>query len=96
MNIMKIPPYTTNAVGSSGAADGKSATSEKAAATSGAASDTVQLSKNYRDLASTQKSISGTDEIRTDKVQQVKNQLASGTYSINPGEIAGKMMNEVM
>ncbi len=96
MNIMKIPSYTTNAVGSSGSAGGKSDASDKSAGANGSSSDRVQLSENYMNLANAQKSISGTDQIRTDKVQQVKNQLESGNYRINAGEIANKMMDEIM
>ena len=96
MTIMKIPPYATNTVGSSTAAGTKSGSTEKAAAAVGGSSDRVQLSKNYQDLANAQKSISGTDEIRTDKVEQVKGQLQSGSYQIDPGAIATKMMGEMM
>lgn len=96
MNVRKIPPYLTNAVQNSGAAAGKPGAQEKAAVGNGVSSDRVQLSKDYLDLANAQKSIMGTDEVRTDKVQQVKNLLESGKYRINPGEIAGKMLDEII
>jgi flagellar biosynthesis anti-sigma factor FlgM len=35
-------------------------------------------------------------EIRTDKVQQIKTQLENGSYQIRPGEIAGKMIDEII
>ena len=94
MNIRKIPSYLTDAVqNSNGAA--KSGSQEKAAANS-APSDRVQLSKDYHDLANAQKAIVGTNEVRTDKVQQIKNQLANGSYQIKPNEIAGKMLDEII
>jgi flagellar biosynthesis anti-sigma factor FlgM len=93
---MKIPPYTTNGIEISGAAAGNSGTSDKAASAGSSTSDRVQLSQNYTNLANVQKSISGTDNIRTDKVQQIQNQLASGTYQIDAGAIAGKMLNEIL
>ncbi len=96
MTIMKIPPYVTNTVGSSAAAGTKSGSTEKTAAAGGGSSDRVQLSQNYVDLANAQKSISGTDEIRTDKVEQVKNQLESGNYQVDSEAIATKMMGEIM
>ncbi len=95
MNIMKVAPYTADAVDSSGAADGKSGTST-ASGTSGSTSDQVQLSQNYKELANVRKSISGAEEVRTDKVQEVQNQLSSGTYQINAGGIAEKMMSEIL
>ncbi len=94
---MKIPPYQTNVAGTSGAADPTTgAATSKTTTTSGATSDTVQLSQNYKDLANAQKSISGTDEVRTDKVEQVQNQLQNGTYQVDAGAIAGQMMGEIM
>ncbi|MGC9195217.1 MAG: flagellar biosynthesis anti-sigma factor FlgM [Syntrophobacteraceae bacterium] len=96
MSAMKIPPYTTNGIESSGAAAGNSGTSDKTASVDSSTSDRVQLSQNYTNLASVQKSIMGTDNVRTDKVQQIQSQLAGGTYRVDAGEIAGKMLNEIL
>ena len=96
MNIRKVPPYMTDAVQNSSAATAKPGAPEKAGAANGVSSDRVELSKDYQDLAQAQKSIAGTDEIRTEKVQQIKNQLESGNYEIKPSEIAGKMLDEII
>jgi flagellar biosynthesis anti-sigma factor FlgM len=96
MNIRKIPPYLTNAVHNSSKAAGKPGAQEKAAVGNGVSSDRVQLSKDYQDLAHAQKAITGTDEVRTEKVQRIKNQLESGNYQIKPSEIAGKMLDEII
>ena len=96
MAISKIPPYLTNAVSNSGAAAGKTGAQEKTTAGNGVSSDRVQLSKDYQDLAQAQKSITGTGEIRTAMVQQIKSQVESGSYQINPGAIAGKMIDEII
>lgn len=96
MNIKTIPPYLTNAVQSSTATTGKPGTEEKTAVGNGASSDRVQLSQDYQDMAQAQKAITGSGEIRTEKVQQIVNQLKSGTYQINPSEIAGKMLDEIV
>ncbi|MGA2027179.1 MAG: flagellar biosynthesis anti-sigma factor FlgM [Syntrophobacteraceae bacterium] len=96
MAISKIPPYLTNAVNNSSAAAGKPGAQEKATVVNGVSSDRVQLSKNYQDLAQAQKSITGTGEVRTEMVQQIKSQLESGSYQINPGAIAGKMLDEII
>lgn len=96
MNIRKISPYLTNTVQNTTATAGKPGTEEKTGVGNGASSDRVQLSKDYQDLAQAQKSIMATGEIRTDKVQQIKNQLASGNYQIKPDEIAGKMLDEII
>jgi negative regulator of flagellin synthesis FlgM len=96
MNVRNVPPYVTDAVQNSGAATAKPGTQEKVGAATGVSSDRVELSKNYQDLAQAQKSIARSDEVRADKVQQIKNQLQSGTYEIKPGAIAGKMLDEVI
>jgi negative regulator of flagellin synthesis FlgM len=95
MNIRKISPYLTDAVQNSKQA-GQSGAEEKAVTGNGVSSDRVQLSKDYQDLAQAQKAISGPGEIRTDKVQAIKNQLESGSYQIKPGEIAQKMVDEII
>jgi negative regulator of flagellin synthesis FlgM len=96
MNIRTISPYLTNAVDNSSAAAGKPGAQDKATVVNGVSSDQIQLSQDYQDLAQAQKSITGTDEVRTDKVQQIKSQLESGSYQINPGAIAGKMLDEII
>ena len=95
MNIKTIPPYLTNAVQNSTSA-GKPGAQEKATAVNGVSSDRVQLSKDYQDLAQAQKSLTGTGEVRTAMVQQIKNQLENGSYQVNPGAIAGKMLDEII
>ncbi len=96
MNIKTIPPYLTDAVQSTTATTAKPATEEKASVANGATSDRVQLSKDYQDMAQAQKAASGPEEVRTEKVQQIVNQLNSGTYQIKPDEIAGKMLDEIV
>jgi negative regulator of flagellin synthesis FlgM len=92
---MKITPYTTDAVQNSGAAQ-NSGSQEKAVAGNSGSPDRVQLSQDYQDLANAQKAIGNTSEVRTEKVAQIKNQLESGNYQVRPGEIAGKMLDEVI
>ena len=96
MNIRKISPYPTNAVQNSTATAGKSGEEETAGVGNAVSSDRVQLSKDYQDLAQAQKAVMGPGDIRTEKVQQIKNQLASGNYEIQPNEIAGKMLDEII
>jgi len=86
----------TDAVQNSTAATAKPGVQEKAAAAGAVSSDRLELSKNYQDLAQAQKSIAGTDQVRTEKVQQIKNQLDSGNYQIKPDAIAGKMLDEII
>jgi negative regulator of flagellin synthesis FlgM len=95
MNIRTIPPYLTNTVQNS-STTGKAGAQDNTTVVNGVSSDQVKLSQDYQDLAQAQKSIAGTDEVRTDKVQQIKSRLESGSYQINPGAIAGKMLDEII
>ncbi len=85
----------TEAVQNSTAA-GQTGAEGKAAVGNGVSTDRVQLSKDYQDMAQAQASIAGSGGIRTDKVQEIKNQLASGTYKVQPDAVAGKMLDEVI
>jgi negative regulator of flagellin synthesis FlgM len=96
MNVRKIPPYLANEVQNSNSAAAKPGAQEKAVAGNSTSSDRVQLSKDYQDLANAQKTVMGANEVRTEKVQQIKNQLESGNYQVKPGEIAKKMLDEVI
>ena len=95
MNIRTIPPYLTNTVQNS-STTGKAGAQDNTTVVNGVSSDRLELSKNYQDLAQAQKSIAGTDQVRTEKVQQIKNQLDSGNYQIKPDAIAGKMLDEII
>jgi flagellar biosynthesis anti-sigma factor FlgM len=95
MNIRKIPPYLTDVMQNSGAT-GKPGGQEKAVAGNAVTSDRVHLSKDYQSLANAQKVITGSEDVRNDKVQQIKLQLDGGNYQIKPYEIAGKMLDEVI
>ncbi len=96
MKIKTTPPYLTDAVQNTTAKAGKTGTEDKTGIANGASADRVQLSQNYQDIAQAQKAASGSGDIRTDKVQQIVNQLNSGTYQIKPNEIAGKMLDEIV
>ncbi len=94
MNINKLTPYLTEAVHNSKVV--KPGGEEKTVAASGISSDKVQLSKDYKELAQAQKTMAGTEESRTAKVEQLRNQLKSGSYTVNPDAIAGKMLDEII
>ncbi len=95
MNVSNVPPYVTDAVQNSNAAQ-KQGSQEKTAVGNNGSSDRVQLSKDYQELASAQKAIVGPPEIRAEKVEQIKNQLQNGTYQVRPAETAGKMVDEII
>jgi flagellar biosynthesis anti-sigma factor FlgM len=98
MNINKIPPHSTDAIQDPNATTSKPNEEDKAGVVmdQGVSSDRVVLSKDYQQLAQTKKVTMSRDEVRTDKVDLIRSQLAEGTYQINPEGIAKKMLEEMI
>ncbi len=68
-----------------------SSDSSPVAAASG--SDSLKLTGEASNLQALQRSLSQAPAVDTSRVQAVKDALASGGYSINPGTIANRMMD---
>ncbi|MCE5335012.1 MAG: flagellar biosynthesis anti-sigma factor FlgM [Desulfobacteraceae bacterium] len=90
MDIKKISTYLTDAVRNPGRATVKSNGEEKGG-TGSVSSDRLQLSRDYRDLAA-----SNTLDVRTERVEEVRDLIGSGDYEIRPDEIASRMVEEVL
>jgi len=58
--------------------------------------DRVQLSKGYQEMSQLKKVVMERGEIRTERVDQLRNQIENNLYEINPEKIAGKMLDELM
>jgi negative regulator of flagellin synthesis FlgM len=65
-------------------------------ATAGAAiaTERVDLSNKAKDIQKIKQVLDQTPEVREEKVQELKRQIESGSYAINPGRIADKMLGE--
>lgn len=96
MNIRTIGSYTTGAVQNAAEQTQKAGDDSKTAQANGVSSDRVQLSKDYQDLAQANKASMSREDIRTDKVDQIKSRVNNGSYTINPNAVAGKMLDEVI
>jgi flagellar biosynthesis anti-sigma factor FlgM len=97
MSINKVPPYSTDAVQNpNAAASRKGADTQESIKNGVAPSDRVELSKDYQKLAQTQKTMMSGEEVRTDKVDRIRRQLADGRYKIAPEGIAEKMLDEIV
>jgi flagellar biosynthesis anti-sigma factor FlgM len=96
MNISKVASYLTEAVQNPKEQAQKAGSDNKAAQTNGVSSDRVELSRDYQDLAQAKKVEMSRDEIRTEKVDQIRSAVNNGTYRINPEGVAGKMIDEVI
>jgi negative regulator of flagellin synthesis FlgM len=56
--------------------------------------DNVELSQTARELRRSQAALAELPDVRQEKVAQLKHQIESGTYRIEPEKIAEKMLDE--
>jgi negative regulator of flagellin synthesis FlgM len=59
-----------------------------------APADTVEISAESRDLARAQEAVEAAPDVRADKVEQIKQSIADGTYSVPPEALARKLLGE--
>lgn len=62
---------------------------------SGASKDRVQLSGQHREVDMAKKVTMQQDEVRLEKVEQLRQAVKSGTYVVEPEKIAEKMLGEI-
>lgn len=58
--------------------------------------DKLALSDESKIKQSTMQAIKGTDYVRTDKINELKEQISSGTYKVSDGEVAEKMISQAI
>lgn len=56
--------------------------------------DKVEISQTGKDIATAKKAIAETPDIREDRVEAIKKQMAEGTYAVSMEDVADKMMND--
>jgi len=64
------------------------------AETNVAKTDTVNISDTAKEIQEVRKQLDEIPDVRTEKVQQLKNEIENGTYKIKSEEIAEKMLRE--
>ena len=68
--------------------------SRSESATESRASDDAQLSPAARLASSLIQRLQQVPEVRQDKVEQLRNSIAQGTYQVSSDQIAGAMVND--
>jgi negative regulator of flagellin synthesis FlgM len=58
--------------------------------------DRVELSKGYQEINRIKKLAMEMNDIRTERVDQVRRMIESNSYVINPDKIANKMLEELL
>jgi negative regulator of flagellin synthesis FlgM len=67
---------------------------EKPAAAQVAKTDRVELSARAKELLAAREAIAGMDDVDHEKVARIKAQIEAGTYKVDAGKIADKMVDE--
>ena len=57
-------------------------------------SDQVSISQAGKDFQIAKNAVSGASDIREDKVAQLKSMVDAGTYSVEPGDFASKLLEK--
>lgn len=61
----------------------------------GSSSDAFEISQTGKDYQTAVQAVKEADDIREDKVSQIKAQLASGTYNVSGEEFAERMVAKI-
>ena len=61
-----------------------------------AKTDTVNISDTAKEIQEVRKQLDAIPDVRTEKVEQLKNQVENGTYEVKSEEIADKMLREAL
>jgi flagellar biosynthesis anti-sigma factor FlgM len=98
MEIKNIANYLANAVEGAKAPTPRPNGEQKTGAgkETGVPSDRVVLSRDYQDLAQAQKVDMARDDIRTERVDQIRSMIAQGAYVTDPEKTAGRMLDEII
>ena len=68
--------------------------STRPASASAMGRDEVQISSFGRDYQIAKKAVAEASDIREDKVSQLKSMIDAGTYSVEPGDFASKLLEK--
>lgn len=97
VEIKKIDAYSAQAPQK--VRDSIQSTKEEQESASGkevsAASDRVQLSKGYQEMSQVKKVVMQRGELRTERLDNLRNMIENNSYSIKPEKIAEKMLKEL-
>lgn len=60
----------------------------------GEASDRVQFSRGYQEIGKIKTMLTEMSDIRTERVEQIRTMIQSGTYQVDPDLVAGSILDE--
>lgn len=55
--------------------------------------DKLEISQTGKDYQTVKQAVSSVEEVRMDKVEELKKKIASGTYDVSMNEVADKLLD---
>lgn len=95
MQIKETPGLTSQALeerGRTGQAGRSGRGKGSSTSSSGGSTDTVQISGRSREMAKVSETLSGTPEVRSDRVAEIRRQIDNNEYTVDADKVAGKMI----
>ena len=71
-------------------------TRKKTEKTANYTKDSVEISEFGRDLQTAKQAVAQAEDIRPDKVQELKAKMAAGTYNVPMSALADKLLNGII
>ena len=68
-------------------------TRKKTEKSSKCSKDSVEISSFGRDIQIAKQAVAQAEDVRTEKIQQLKNSIANGTYNVPMSALADKLLN---
>ncbi|MZG29888.1 MAG: flagellar biosynthesis anti-sigma factor FlgM [Nitrospinae bacterium] len=76
--------------------DKSATTKSQGAASPASGSEQIAISSKAKDIQKVTEAVNTAPEIRTDKVERIKNQIADGSYSVPTDQIAEKVLENII
>ena len=70
-----------------------STTRKKAEKTSGYAKDSVEISEFGRDLQTAKQAVAQAEDVRIDRIQEIKAKMENGTYNVSMSALVDKLLS---
>lgn len=88
----KVLPISGSVKGDAAAAASAGEVQRSGADAAGRKGDTVELSRNAEQFARVSEALQKLPDIRVEKVEQLKKQIAAGEYRVKASDVAEKML----
>ena len=76
--------------------DKKSVTQSQSGASSTSGTEQIAISSKAKDIQKATEVVNAAPDIRTEKVERIKNEIAKGDYHVSSEDLAGKVLENII